>query len=120
MASNNFNIEENNYFNQLNNIEFEDGVCDDRNKPGPKYNVIFQDTAHNCTSVILNSNRTVNEMLIAYLKKIKKSELIDKILFLYNAEKLYFGNKTLISNLFERKKNPNLTVIWQNEVIGGP
>ena len=101
MTLNNFNIEENNYFNQINNIEFEDNIYDDRNTPGIKYNVIFQNDQMKKTVLILNPNRTVDEMLTAYLKRIKNPELIgqnNKLLFLLNNNILSFGDQTPISN----------------------
>jgi len=123
MYINNFNIEENNYFNQLNNIKFETDIYDDRNKPGQiKINVNFKNNYGQITNLIFNPNRTVDEMLTAYLKKIKRPELIGKKhnpRFIYNLKDLLFGDKTLLSNLTS-SWSIEIFVSWPNTAIGGP
>ena len=122
MPINNFNIEENNYFNQLNNIKFEDDIYDDRNKPGKKINVIFIDLNNYKTVLILDPNRTVDEMLTAYLKKIKSPEFNGKknnLRFIYDSKDLLFGDKTLLSNLTYSWRI-EIFVSWPNFVIEGP
>ena len=114
---NNFNIGENNYFNKFNNIKFEDDIYDDRNKPGQKkFNVYFRNNLGQTISLIFNPNRTVDEILTAYLKKIKKQKFNsqkDNPKFLFNGKLLYFGDKTVISNLFKCNKfQSQITVIW--------
>ena len=114
---NNFNIGENNYFNKFNNIKFEDDIYDDRNKPGQKkINVYFKNNLGQTIPLIFNPNRTVDEILTAYLKKIKKQKFNgqkDNPKFLFNGKYLYFGDKTVISNLFKFNKfQSQITVIW--------
>ena len=111
---NNFNIGENNYFN---NIKFEEDIYDDRNKPGQKkFNVYFKNNLGQTIPLIFNPNRTVDEILTAYLKKIKKQKFNgqkDNPKFLFNGKLLYFGDKTVISNLFKCNKfQSQITVIW--------
>ena len=105
----NINMGINNNFNQINNYsninenilnnQYEEKIYDDRNKPGPKINVVFRNNQGKKITLILNQNRTVEEMLTIYLKTIKKPELIGQKSnprFIYNAENLYFGDKRLI------------------------
>jgi len=123
MTFNNFNIGENNYFNQLNNIKFEDDIYDDWNKAELKYNVVFIDNISNRNNLVLNPNTTVDEMLTAYLKKIKKPELIGQKCnprFIYNAQDLFFGDKTPILNIFKSLYLIKITTVWPNELMGGP
>ena len=108
----NINMGINNNFNQINNYsninenilinQYEEEIYDDRNKPGfQKMNVFFQSTNEELITLILNQNRTVEEMLTIYLKTIKKPELIGQKSnprFIYNAENLYFGDKRLIDD----------------------
>ena len=122
MNLNNFNIEGNNFLNQLNNIKFDDEIYDDGKKPGLKYSVIFKNQFDNKNVLLLKGNRTVDEMLTAFLKKIKKPEFIGQKndpyspIFIYNNSTLSFGDKTLILKLF-KSLNPIIIVLWQSNII---
>ena len=122
----NFNIEENNNFNQLNSIKFEDEIYDDGNKPGQKFSVIFKNQFAKKTVLLLIPNRTIDEMLTAYLKKIKKPEFIGRKhdpyspRFIYNNNTLSFGDKTKILKLFKWSLHPTIFVFCQNNLISLP
>ena len=123
----NINMGINNNFNQINNFNNINGNLfinqnerisyDDRNRPGfQKMNVIFRSTHGEIITLLLNPNRTVDEMLTIYLKTINKPELIGQRYnpkFVFNAEFLYFGDKRLICQYFQKYSNPSVTVIWR-------
>ena len=128
----NIKTEVNNNFNHINNFnnvnknilidQYEEVIYDDRNTFGPKMNVIFENIDHSGThkiqNLILNKNRTVDEMLKIFLKGIKNELIVRKTEpnFSYNSEPLYFGDKTLISQKF--KLNSIIYVIWPKEMLG--
>ena len=127
----NINIGINNCFNQINNFseykanlvfnELENPFYYETNKPGPLYTVVFKDNLGKTTSLILNPNRTVAEMLYIYLKKIGKSEMfgkVENIEFIYNSEKLNFSDSTPLYKLLRNTKTL-IYVSWKKSLVGG-
>ena len=126
----NINIGINNCFNQINNFseynanlvfnELENPFYYETNKPGPLYTVVFKDNLGKATSLILNPNKTVAEMLYIYLKKIGKSEMfgkVENIEFIYNSEKLNFSDSTPLYKLL--RYNTFIKVSWKKSLLGG-
>ena len=78
-------------------------------------------TSQGCIlNLTINENRTVEYLLIKYISKIEHPELIDinnKIVFLYKAKHLMFGDKTIIKNLFLNDNNPTILVMDANNVL---
>ena len=74
----------------------------------------FQSNYGEIITLLLNQNRTVDEMLTIYLKTIKKPELIGHInnpRFIYNCEDIYFGDKTLILQYFKNLDFQTIKVV---------
>ena len=127
----NINIGINNCFNQINNFseynanlvfnELENPFYYETNKPGPLTTVFFQDNLGKKTSLILNPNKTVAEMLYIYLKKIGKSEMfgkVENIEFIYNSEKLNFSDSTPLYK-FLGYTIALIKVSWKKNLVGG-
>ena len=128
----NINIGINNCFNQINNFseynanlvfnELENPFYYETNKPGPLTTVLFQDNFGIKTSLIINPNKTVAEMLYIYLKKIGKSEMfgkVENIEFIYNSEKLNFFDSTPLYKLLRYTNNTLIKVSWKKSLLGG-
>jgi hypothetical protein len=128
----NINIGINNCFNQINNFseynanlvfnELENPFYYETNKPGPLYTVVFKDNLGKATSLILNPNKTVAEMLYIYLKKIGKSEMfgkVENIEFIYNSEKLNFSDSTPLYKFIGFRNNTLIKVSWKKNLLGG-
>ena len=127
----NINIGINNCFNQINNFseynanlvfnELENPFYYETNKPGPLATVFFKDNFGKATSLILNPNKTVAEMLYIYLKKIGKSEMfgkVENIEFIYNSEKLNFSDSTPLYK-FLGYTIALIKVSWKKNLVGG-
>ena len=127
----NINIGINNCFNQINNFseynanlvfnELENPFYYETNKPGPLATVFFKDNFGKKTSLILNPNKTVAEMLYIYLKKIGKSEMfgkVENIEFIYNSEKLNFSDSTPLYK-FLGYTIALIKVSWKKNLVGG-
>ena len=83
---------------------------------------MFEST-ENKINLILNENRTINEMLSIYLKIIKKPDLVEQKYnprFIFSGKDLTFEDKTLMSQFFNIYSHPKITVVWPNELTGGP
>ena len=96
------------------------------NQPGEdKYieekeiNILFKNTLGNIYKLILNENISVGTALEKYLQiyNISKNNH-SKINFLYNAEKLDLGNKTLLKDYFKGNLNPKILVNDVENLIG--
>ena len=78
-----------------------------------KYNIFIVNAQGGQVLLVLDPDITVKEMLKTYLMKIKKPELfgkIDKISFLFNAERLIFEDSRKIKELFKYTPNYNILV----------
>ena len=109
--NNNFGIPINNWqnmmnYNELNNNSF----FNDRLKK----NVIFQDEQGHSTNMSFNYDTTIDEMLKKYIKRINRPDLYvnNKIYFLYNAERIRFGDKTPIKVFFKNAHIPKVYVCY--------
>jgi len=91
-------------------------------KPGPKLNIIFNTTQGTSTNLVISYGTTVEEALAKYLRRMGKPELIgnqdNKICFLFNANKMKFGDKTPVEQFFKSAPNPKVVVNDINNLIG--
>ena len=70
--------------------------------------------------VILNNNTTIDQALKKYLNLVNKSELVNsnKISFIFNANKLVFGDNTKVVDFFKGNVNPKIIVNDTSNLIG--
>ena len=92
----------------------------DANSPGPKINVLFTTTIGTKRNIVLSHGTTIGQALKKYLNAVGKPELFnsDKISFLFNAQKLEYGNNTTIENFFKNVMNPKVVVNDTANLIG--
>ena len=74
--------------------------------------IIFKTTYGTKIQLCVDYGTTVGDVLIKYLLKINRPELINSsaISFLYNARKIQFGDKTKIEDFFGCNEYPNIVV----------
>ena len=91
----NFNLNMNN-----NNLNLED-----KNEQITYCNILFNNS-NTRTLISMDINKTINELLNEYLKRINKIDLIDnydnKFSFIYNANKLNDNKDSKIKNFFDK------------------
>ena len=92
----------------------------DANSPGLKINVLFTTTIGTKRNIVLNHGTTIDQALKKYLNAVGKPDLInsDKISFLFNAQKLSYGDETKIENFFKNITNPKVVVNDTANLIG--
>ena len=94
----------------------------DVDKPGPKINIIFNTTQGTATNLVIPYGTTVEGALEKYLKRMGRPELIgsqdNKICFLFNANKMKFGDQTPVEQFFKNAPNPKVVVNDINNLIG--
>ena len=83
---------------------------------GPKINVIFATTYGTNTTLALNYGVTIAQMLKIYLRRFYRESLInnkkckDRIIFLYNGNKLRLEDKTSVELYFGNNDSPQVFV----------
>ena len=74
----------------------------------------FKTTLGNKTTLEIDKNNTITELLKKYLEQINKTDIInnteDSLYFTYNAEKLEFGDDRKIEDVFASNNNPTVLV----------
>ena len=74
----------------------------------------FKTTLGNKTTLEIDKNNSIDELLKKYLDKINKSDIInnpdESLYFTYNAEKLEFGDQRKIEDVFATNNNPTVLV----------
>ncbi len=74
----------------------------------------FKTTLGNKTTLEIDKNNSIDELLKKYLDKINKSDNInnpdESLYFTYNAEKLEFGDQRKIEEVFATNNNPTVLV----------
>ena len=74
----------------------------------------FKTTLGNKNTLEIDKNCTIEELLKKYLDKISKTDIInstdESLYFTYNAEKLEFGDKRKIEDVFASNNNPTVLV----------
>ena len=102
--------------------EVNSSIDPDENKPGPRINIIFNTTQGTTHNIAVVHGTTVHQALEKYLKRVGKPELIgtqdSKICFLWNANKMKFGDNTPVEQFFKNAINPKIVVNDINNLIG--
>ena len=74
----------------------------------------FKTTLGNKTTLEIDKNNSIDELLKKYLEKINKTDIInnteESLYFTYNAEKLEFGDQRKIEDIFALNNNPTVLV----------
>ena len=74
----------------------------------------FKTTLGNKNTLEIDKNCTIEELLKKYLDQINKTDIInstdESLYFTYNAEKLEFGDKRKIEDVFASNNNPTVLV----------
>jgi hypothetical protein len=110
----------NNLIKDINNIKYKElpkiknnNISTDINLDSIK-NINFKTTLGNKTTLEIDKNNTIDELLKKYLDKINKSDINnnnneESLYFTYNAEKLEFGDQRKIKDVFSNN-NPTILV----------
>ena len=107
----NQNFKFNYIMNIYNKINYINNINSNVNSEGPKMNIIFTDKKGLKRNLVLNHGTSIDQALKQYLNVVGKPELINnpKVLFLFNINKLEFGNNTPIEKYFNCM-NPRINV----------
>ena len=113
----NFNFLEqmNNLIKDINNSKYSELPKIQNNISGINIDTIkiinFKTTLGNKTTVEIDKNKTIDDLLKKYLEKLNIINNSDESLyFTYNAEKLEFGDKRKIEDVFIANTNPTILV----------
>jgi hypothetical protein len=117
----NFNFLEqmNNLIKEINNAKYNElPKIENNNISGMNLdsikNINFKTTLGNKTTIEIEKNKTIDDLLKKYLEKINKISILttndESLYFTYNAEKLEFGDKRKIEDIFTLNNNPTILV----------
>ena len=118
---NDFMEQMNDLLKRINNMNYNtklkvsyDDLNDLSNTTNTLKNIIFKTTLGSKTTLEIDSTNTIDELLKQYLYKINRSDLInnteESLYFTFNAEKLEFGDKRKIDEVFTTNPNPTVLV----------
>ena len=83
-------------------------------------NIIFQTNQGEFYNMVFNWGETVNQMLIKFLKKIGRNDLIgnnsNSIVFLFNASQIYFYNQSTLKDFFQKSQSAKIYVNFSNQM----
>ena len=99
-------------------------MCNNRTFPFPsmeekntrKRNIIFRTNKGRTNNIIIEEDKTIQDLFIIYFKKINKPELINRerdIYFIYNASKIDIHEKRTVGEYFKFSLQP---IIYANDV----
>ena len=111
----NFLDQMNNLIKDINNSKYSELPKIQNNISGINIDTIkiinFKTTLGNKTTVEIDKNKTIDDLLKKYLEKLNIINISDESLyFTYNAEKLEFGDKRKIEDVFIANTNPTILV----------
>ena len=111
----NFLDQMNNLIKDINNSKYSELPKIQNNISGINIDTIkiinFKTTLGNKTTVEIDKNKTIDDLLKKYLEKLNIINNSDESLyFTYNAEKLEFGDKRKIEDVFISNTNPTILV----------
>ncbi len=118
---NDFMEQMNDLLKRINNMNYNtklkvsyDELGDQSNNLNSLKNIIFKTTLGSKTTLEINTTSTIDELLKQYLYKINRSDLInnteESLYFTFNAEKLEFGDKRKVDEVFTTNPNPTVLV----------
>ena len=81
-------------------------------------NINFKTTQGVTTNVLINSEESIGKLLLKYLTRIGRQDLLGKICFLHNAYQLKFNDNTKIKDFFKGNPNPKVIVNDVDNMIG--
>ena len=121
VIENDFMEQMNDLLKRINNMNYStklkvsyDELGDQSNNINSLKNIIFKTTLGSKTTLEINSTITIDELLKQYLYKINRSDLInnteESLYFTFNAEKLEFGDKRKVDEVFTTNPNPTVLV----------
>ena len=93
--------------NIVNNINNKESINKDYNYNIKKYNVTF-DSPFGKIVFVIDKETTIKEVIEIYLKRVGKSK--DKLLFIYNADKINIDDNKKIKDFFTFISNPRIYV----------
>ena len=106
----NMNLNENNL--NINNSKME------------KKNVFFKTTKGIITNILIDCEKTVDQLLKIYLTRVDKLDIYQNkfkdVCFLYNAVKISYGDQTKIKDFFKCVLNPCISVNIIKDLVAGP
>ena len=82
-------------------------------------NIIFKSNKEGIHSMAFYYGTTINQVLIEYLKKIGRPDLINKsnkIMFIFNGKRINFDDQTKIENYFHNINSPLITADYVNMI----
>ena len=82
-------------------------------------NIIFKSNKEGIHSMVFYYGTTINQVLIEYLKKIGRPDLINKsnkIIFIFNGKRINFDDQTKIENYFHNINSPLITADYVNMI----
>ena len=97
------------------------GDDDDKNTPGPKITIVFTTTVGTSRNITCNHGTSIDQALKKYLTSVGRPDLYGKskeIGFLFNANKVDFGNKTPVESFFRNVTFPKIVVNDTKGLIG--
>ena len=104
------------------NLGIKEVFNEGKNSQIPKININFKTTQGTARLICVDFGTTIDEALKIYLKRVGRPDLINniqnKICFLYNADRLNFGDKTPVEKYFNYKETNIVIVNDTNNVIG--
>ena len=114
----NFLDQMNNLIKDINNTKYTDLPKIQNNISGINIDSIkiinFKTTLGNKTTIEIEKNKNIDDLIKKYLEKINKIDIInnndESLYFTYNAEKLEFGDKRKIEDVFTTNNNPTILV----------
>ena len=111
----NFLDQMNNLIKDINNSKYSELPKIQNNISGINIDTIkiinFKTTLGNKTTVEIDKNKTIDDLLKKYLEKLNIINNSDESLyFTYNAEKLEFGDKRKIEDVFIANTNPTIKI----------
>ena len=90
------------------------------NKPNEaKMNVLFRTNVGRNINLIIEQEKTIHELILAFFKKINNLDLNeDDVYFIYNAHKINYNDETKLRDYFRMASQPIIYVNDTRNLIG--
>ena len=85
-----------------------------------KINCVFKASNGKTFSILFDTGRTVEDLILTFFKRIDQVDLFQKggVSFIYNTEQIDYHLKTRVENFFKYNTNPIIMVLDVNNLIG--